>query len=246
MEEIKATRSYADILDELSGDVVFDMDEVLVDIFPTVFMHFQRSIEKYEPYLAKDNVFDIDTINRRKDHDLRVHLMKGEYHSLPDDQRRLIVDRIRAKKVDRDYWKSDMYTHLHPTALGRAVMEGRFLSGPRVRSVTILTFTSSEVLNEHKKRFVEKYLNHHKIKLVPVMFSTRSKRSTKSDKLKKLKLNWDVLVDDMEYNIRDFAESFADIRGKRLISPDFGYNHPSEDLLKLIAEKGATYERYIP
>jgi hypothetical protein len=238
--------NYADMLDTLSGDVVFDMDEVLVDIFPTVFMHFQTRLDSYAPYLVKDNVFDFDTINRRKDHDLRVHLMKGEYYNLPKDQRRLVVDKIRAKKVDMEYWKSDMYANLHPTGLGKAVMEGRFISGPRIRSVTILTFSSSEKLNEHKMRFVEKYLNHPKIKLVPVMFGTRGKRSTKSDKLKNLGLNWDVLVDDMEYNIRDFAESFEDIRGKRLISPDFGYNQPSEELLRLIAEKGATYERYIP
>jgi hypothetical protein len=246
MEEIRARKNYADILDELSGDVVFDMDEVLVDIFPTVFMHFQKNIEKYEPYLVRDGVFDIDTINRRRDHDIRVHLMKGEYHSLPRDQRRLVVEKLRAKKVDREYWKSDMYANLSPTGLGRAVMDGRFISGPRIRSVTILTFSSSEALNEHKRRFVEKYFNHPKIKLVPVMFGTKAKRSTKSDKLKRLKLNWDVFVDDMEYNIRDFAEGFEDIRGKRLISPDFGYNHPSEELLRLIAEKGATYERYIP
>ena len=247
MEEIiRPTKNYADVLDELSGDVVFDMDEVLVDIFPTVFMHLQRNIERYEPYLTKDNVFDVETINRRKDHDLRVHLMKGEYHGLPHDQRSEIVDAIRAKKVDRDYWKSDMYANLSPTGLGRGVMERRFIGREDVRSVTILTFTSSEKLNEHKTKFVEKYFNHPKIRLVPVMFSTRSKRSTKSGRMKKLKLNWDCFVDDMEYNIRDFAESFPDLNGKRLYSPDMGYNQPSEELIKLIESKGGKYERYVP
>jgi hypothetical protein len=245
MEEIRPTKNYADVLDEMSGDVVFDMDEVLVDIFPTVFMHFQRNIDKYEPYLLKDGVFDVDTINRRRENDLRVHLMKGEYLNLPSEQRREIVERIRAKKVDRDYWRSDMYTNLSPTGMGRGIMESRFISGPRIRSVTILTFSSSEKLNEHKRRFVEKYFKHPKIKLVPVNGFGKN-RISKSDKMKKLKLGWDSFVDDMEYNIRDFAESFPDLTGKRLYSPDMGYNQPSEELIKLIESKGGKYERFIP
>lgn len=245
MGDMIPTKNYADVLDEMSGDVVFDMDEVLVDIFPTVFMHFQRNIEKYEPYLTRDNVFDIDTINRRKDHDLRVHLMKGDYHRLPHDQRRDIVERIRAKKIDRDYWKSDMYANLSPTGMGRAIMEPKFISGTRIRSVTILTFSSSEKLNEHKRRFVEKHFNHPKIKLVPVNGFGKN-RIRKSDKMKKLKLNWDHFVDDMEYNIRDFAENFPDLTGKVLYSPDMGYNQPSEELIKLIESKGGRYERFVP
>jgi len=238
--------NYADVLDQLSGDVVFDMDEVLVDIFPKVFMHFQRNIEKYEPYLTKDNVFDVDTINRRKEHDLRVHLMKGEYYNLPREKRDEVVQTIRAKKVDRDYWKSDMYVNLSPTGLGRGVMDHRFIGREDVRSVTILTFSSSEKLNEHKRAFLAKYFNHRKIKMVPVMLATPKRKSTKSGMMKKLKLNWDCFVDDMEYNIRDFAESFPDLTGKRLFSPNMGYNEPSEELLKTMESKGGRYHRYEP
>jgi hypothetical protein len=237
---------HMDVLEMLTGDVVFDMDEVLVDIFPTVFMHFQRNIEKYEPYLTRDNVFDVDSINRRKDHDIRVHFMRGEYYNLPKEERKLIVEKIRAKKVDRDYWKSDMYTFLQPTALGKGVMDHRFIGRQDIKSVTILTFSSSDKLNEYKAKFIEKFLNHRKIKMVPVMFGTVKQRSKKSDKLKKLKLNWDVLVDDMEYNIRDFAENFPDLKGKKLISPNMGYNEPSQELLDLIASKGGEYLRYMP
>jgi len=39
-----------EMLKLMSGNIVFDMDEVLVDIFPTVFEYMQKNVDDYFPY----------------------------------------------------------------------------------------------------------------------------------------------------------------------------------------------------
>jgi len=231
-------------LDNISGHIVFDMDEILVNIFPTVFMYYKINVDKFKPYLKADSIYDMDTINQRKEHDIRHHLLKGEYANLPEDQIKAILEKMRSFKADRDLWKSNMYRYIEPSQLGKAIMEHRFIHRPDILSITILTFSSSEKLNEHKQAYVEKYFNNHKIKLVPVN-GFGKKKIKKSDKLKQLKLPWDVFVDDMPYNIEDFVENF-DITGKKLFSPKFGYNKFSDEFLNKIKEKGGTFEYYTP
>jgi hypothetical protein len=233
-----------DFLDNISGHIVFDMDEILVNIFPTVFMYYKKNADKFKPYLTDHSIYDMDTINQRKEHDIRHHLLKGEYYNLPEEEITNILEKLRGYKADRELWNSNMYRYIEPTDLGKAIMEHRFIRREDILSITILTFSSSEVLNENKRLYVEKYFNNPKIKLVPVNgFGKR--KIKKSDKLKALKLPWDVFVDDMPYNIKDFVENF-DITGKKLFSPKFGYNKFSEEFLNKIKEKGGTFEYYIP
>jgi uncharacterized protein YxeA len=232
-------------LNNIKGHIVFDMDEILVDIFPTVFEFYMNNTDRFQPYMRSDSPYTKETINQRADHDIRHLLLKDEYRSLSYDQIKEILAEMFNFDGDRDLWSLDMYQGLTPTRLGKAVMDPSFIDREDILSVTILTFSSSETLNDHKRRYKKLYFNHPKITLVPVNGFGRDKMK-KSDMVKKLGMEWDAFIDDMPYNIKDFVENFEDIRGKKLYSPLYGYNKLSDEFIKKIEEKGGTFEYYIP
>jgi hypothetical protein len=236
----------SDLLRSFKGNIVFDMDEVLVDIFPKIFIYIKMNINKYAPYLDDKGLqfTDSDSINKiRLESDIREFLMKDEYKNLPQEEKKEIVKKMRALKVDKDIWTGNLYHRLSPNKMGRAMIDPSFIDRDDILSVTILTFSSSKKLNENKAHFVKTHFNHPKIRMVPVNgFGSRKVR--KSDQFKKLKIGWDVFVDDMPYNIEDFADNFKDISGKRLVSPKFSYNEIQKELIDRIHSKGATFEYY--
>jgi hypothetical protein len=237
-----------DFLYDLSGNLVFDMDEVLVNIFPTVYAYYLNHIESFKEFLEPKKLteMDMDIINQRKDHELRITLLKSQYSELPIEKKMEIVKKIRSTKADREFWKSNIYRNLSPSDLGKQLMYESIINNPKILSVTILTFSSSDELNAHKKAFVDKYFNHPKIKLVPVNGYGKTKGTKKSDVMKKLKINWNVFVDDMVYNIMDFAENFEDIKDKLFFMPKFGYNHLTPEQIKYITDKGGVVSYYAP
>jgi len=171
-------------------------------------------------------------------------MLRPEYASSSQAQKRKIVEDMRSRRKDLEFWENDFYAGLQPTKFGRGVMSPEFIDRDDVKSVTILTFSSSDKLNENKAKFIAKFFNHPKIKMVPVNGFGRNSRVKKSDVMKEIGGNWDVFVDDMLYNIRDFAENFKDIKGKKFFSPDLGYNHMPQELLDIIESKGASYFRF--
>lgn len=239
-----------EMLDSLRGDVVFDMDEVLVDIFPRVFEHIHDNRDRYMPYIDPDlrglTRSDARSINKiREHHDLRVFLMADQFRSMPAESIHDIVEDMRMMPADREMWEGNIYAGLTPTSLGRMAMEDSFIDRDDIASVTILTFSSGEKLNEAKARFVRMYFDHPKIRLIPVMgFGAR--RVRKSDAAKDMGIHWDAFVDDMVYNIEDFAENFGNIYGRRFFMPDFSYNSVPEELLRKIESRGASLARYVP
>jgi hypothetical protein len=237
-----------DFLYDLRGNLVFDMDEVLVNIFPVVYAYYVNNSSKFKDFIEpkKLTAEDMDLINTRKHHDLRATLLKPEFATLPEDKLDEVLRRMRSTNADRELWKTDIYRNLSPSNLGKALMYSSVINKPEIESVTILTFSSGEILNRHKQSFVDRYFSHPKIKMVPVNGFGKNKKIKKSDALKKLGIKWDVFVDDMVYNIMDFAENFESIKDKLLFMPKFGYNQLTDEQLKFISDKGGILNYYNP
>jgi hypothetical protein len=234
---------------DLRGNLVFDMDEVLVNIFPIVYAYYVTNASKFKEFISPKKLTeeDMDLINRRQHQDLRMNLLKPEFQSLGESRQLEILRKMRNTKADREFWKSNFYKNLSPTELGRTLMYSSIIDRKEVTSVTILTFSSSEQLNINKQAFVDKYFNHPKIKMVPVNgFGKSGSKIKKSDVMKKLGIDWNVFVDDMPYNIMDFAENFESIKDKLFFMPKFGYNQLSEEQIKYITDKGGIIQYYVP
>jgi hypothetical protein len=235
-----------DFLNKISGTIVFDMDEVLVDIMPKFFDYVLSSINDYAPFLDSrelqfSNSKDINFI--REESDIREFLFKKEYRDLSFDEKRKIIKSIRNLEVDKKFWKSNFYFGLHTTDLGNKIMESSFIEREDIKQIVILTFSTGKELTLNKKKYVDKHLNHKKIKLIPVS-GFGNEKAKKSDFLKKNKISWDVFVDDMIFNIKDFVENFSDINGKKFFMPEFSYNKIDEKLMEEIKLKGASLEYY--
>ncbi len=239
-----------DFLYDLRGNIIFDMDEILVNIFPTVYAYYVNNTQtKFKEFLQprKLTEFDMDIINQRRHHDVRIELLRPEFSSLPENKQMEVLKRMRTTKADRDYWKTDIYRNLEPTQLGKMLMYSSVIDRPEIKTVTILTFSSSNELNQNKQAFVNKYFNHSKIKLVPVNgFGKNGSRIKKSDVMKKTGIDWDVFFDDMKYNIMDFAENYQSIKDKIFFMPKFGYNKLSEEEIKYITDRGGVIQYYVP
>jgi hypothetical protein len=237
-----------DFLYDLKGNLVFDMDEVLVNIFPTVYAYYITNQKKFEEYISPRRLTedDMDGINNRKNSDLRFELLKPEILSLPEQKLKEVLKKIKNSKEDKLYWKSDIYKHLSPTDLGRTLMYTSVIDKDDIKSVTILTYSSSDELNRHKQNFVDRYFKHPKIKMVPVNGFGRDSKIKKSDVMKKTGIDWDVFVDDMPYNIMDFAENYDNIKDKMFLMPKFGYNKLTQEQLDYISNKGAILQYYVP
>jgi hypothetical protein len=237
-----------DFLYDLRGNLVFDMDEVLVNIFPIVYAYYIKNADKFKDFFEPKKLTEegMDMINTRSHHDVRVSLLKPEYSSLSDDKIDEVIKRIRATKADKELWSTDIYRNLSTTELGKTLMYNSVIDNPKVESVTILTFSSSDVLNKHKQQFVDRFLKHPKIKMVPVNGFGKNGKVKKSDVMKKLGIDWSVFVDDMPYNIMDFARNFENIKDKMFFMPKFGYNRLTEEQVKFITDRGAVFNYYVP
>jgi hypothetical protein len=235
-----------DFVYDLKGNIVFDMDEVLVNIFPVVYAYYVTNAHKFKDFIEPRKLTgeDMDGINNRRHNDIRVTLLKPDYNSLSEDKISQVIKRMRNTKADKELWKTDIYKNLSPTDLGRTLMYETVINDPKIESVTILTFSSNEILNKHKQQFVDRFFKHHKIKMVPVNGFGSGSKVKKSDVMKKLGIKWDVFVDDMPYNIMDFAENFEDIKDRMFFMPKFGYNKLTEEQIKYIADKGAIFNYY--
>ncbi len=225
-------------INNITGNFIFDMDEVLVDISPEQYLSIRVNWRKYHRWFKDLGPLSEKQVLQRPLFKINEWLLKDEYNNLPEKEKEKVIDMIH-KELTRDFFSTDLYDNLVPTALARkSLMNKMFIDSNRVGKVYILTRYIDENMLNSKKKFVKRYFNHPKIEMVPVKMT-----ETKSEVVKRNNIQWSILIDDEIKNIRDFAENL-DISGKEFLLPALGYNQMPLVLDILIKEKGSVYNYY--
>jgi len=221
-----------DNINNISGNFVFDMDEVLVDLSPPQYSFIRMNWVFFSRYFK-----DLGPLTRKKVLDRPLFfmddwLMKDEY----SDEKYQDIQKLVKDFIIERYFSSDLYAVLKPTNFAqKTIMNPSFIEHKRVNKVYILTKTINEKMTESKKKFIKKWFNHPKVELVIVQLNEK-----KSDIMKKNNITWNVFVDDDLPNIIDFVQNY-DITGKEFMIPKTGYNKMPLALDLLIKEKGGSY-----
>lgn len=223
-------------LDNIKGNFLFDMDEVLVDISPMMYSTIRMHWRKYSKWFRDLGPLTKEEIHARDMFYVDDWLMKDEIKNLPEAEYKKIKQHVFRELVN-DFFNFDIYGALEPTAFARGtIMNPAFMDSDRVNKVFVLTryITLAKNMPESKRKFVKEWFNHPKVQLVLVPSAKK-----KSKAIKELGVEWNILVDDELKNIRDFIENM-DIEGKEFLVPSLGYNQldPLTDIV--IKEKGAS------
>lgn len=222
-------------IDNISGNFVFDMDEVLVELSPLQYTFIRNNWTFLSQYFRDLGPLTYEQVMERPLFYMDKWLMKDEYNG---DQHSKVRNMIRSYII-KNFFNTDFYSLLNPTKFAqRTLMNKTFIEHSRVKKVYILTKTLSETMNKNKEKFIKKWFNHPKIELVIV-----NPREKKSEVMKRLGVSWSIFVDDDLRNILDFTENM-DISGKEFLIPKTGYNKMPLALDLLIKEKGGSYSYY--
>jgi hypothetical protein len=223
-------------ISNVSGNFVFDMDEVLVDISPSNYNHIRMNWRKYNLWFKDLGPLTAEQVLARPEFYTDLWLLKDSINESPD--RDATISLIR-KNLLKDFFSADIYAKLEPTEFAKkTIMNKSFIEHNRVSKVYILTRVVGKEMIEFKKKFVRKWFNHPKVELLIVGLDEK-----KSDVLKRNNVTWNIFVDDELKNIIDFVEAF-DIKGKEFLIPKTGYNKIPLVLDLIIKEKGGVYNYF--
>jgi hypothetical protein len=220
-------------ISNISGNFVFDMDEVLVDISALQYSFIRNNWSFFSQYFKDLGPLTRENILARPEFYLDEWLIKDEYKN--DKPTRKIVKDF----IIRNFFNTNFYKLLKPTKFAvKTVMNRAFMEHVRVKKVYILTRTLSDEMSNNKKEFIDKYFNHPKVETVFVKSNEK-----KSDVLKSKNVSWNLFADDEVRNIVDFVSNF-DIKGKEFLIPKTGYNKIPLALDLVIKEKGGVYSYF--
>jgi len=224
-------------IEQISGNFVFDMDEVLVDISPMQYQHIRNNWVRYSPWLKNLGPMTPQQVINRPIFFINEWMMRDEFKS-PEEKKKA-MDAVKGMLFN-SFFNQDIYALLRPTKFAQGtIMNKSFIDHKRVNKIYILTRCTGPEMEVYKKKFLDKYFSHPKVEMLCVKMDER-----KSDVLKKNGINWNIFVDDEIHNIIDFAENF-DLQGKEFLIPKTGYNSMPLILDILIKEKGGVYN-YFP
>jgi hypothetical protein len=225
-------------IDNISGNFVFDMDEVLVDISPTQYNDIRMNWIRFSPWFKDLGSKTPKEVMGRPVFYMDEWLMKDEINSSPSEKKKATA--VVREMFFRAFFSKDIYSRLKPTKFAeKTIMNKTFMEHKRVNRVYILTRCTGPEMVEYKNKFVKKWFNHPKVEMITVKLDEK-----KSEVLKRHGVNWNLFVDDEIKNIIDFSENF-DLKGKEFLIPKTGYNSMPLILDILIKEKGGVYN-YFP
>jgi len=217
-------------ISKVSGNFVFDMDEVLVDISPMNYNYIRMNWRKYSLWFKDLGPMTAEQVLSRPEFYVDLWLLKDSINESPE--RDSTISFIK-KNIFKDFFSQDIYSKLEPTEFARkTIMNKSFIEHNRVNKVYILTRVVNDEMIAFKKKFVKKWFDHPKVELIIVNLNEK-----KSDVLKRNNVNWNIFVDDELKNIIDFVEAY-DIKGKEFLIPKTGYNKMPLALDLIIKEKG--------
>jgi hypothetical protein len=224
-------------INNITGNFIFDMDEVLVDISPEQYLAIRMNWVKYHRWFKDLGPLTEKQVLERPLFKINEWLLKDEYKKNPKDMEKTLE--LTHREITKDFFSTDLYSNLVPTPMARKTLMNRmFIDSNRVGKVYILTRYVDEKMLKSKKKFIKRYFNHPKVEMLAVRMDEK-----KTDIIKKNNIQWNILIDDEIKNIRDFAENL-DISGKEFLIPALGYNEMPLVLDILIKEKGAVYNYY--
>lgn len=223
---------------QLSGNFIFDMDEVLVDISPEMYRLIRMHWYKYNRWFKDLGPLTDDQVESRKEFKLTNWLLKDDIKNW-SKKRLKHAKNLLWKYMEQDVFSVNFYDYLEPTEFAkRTLMNKSFMDHVRVNKVYILSGCVNEEMVENKRKFIRKWFPHSKIEFLPVLYGQK-----KSDVVKEKNISWNIFIDDEIKNIRDFIENL-NIEGKEFLIPYFGYNDMPPILDLLIREKGAVFNYY--
>jgi len=227
-----------DMMNNILGNFIFDMDEVLVNIGSELYKRIRLNWRKYRKWFRDLGSLTEKQILNRPHFHLIEWLLKDSIKGLPEKERSNIEMKIY-ESLKTDCFGDDLYGMLNPTEFARKTLMNKvFIEHIRVNKVYILTRCLTAEMIESKKKFVKRFFSHPKIELIIV-----GEKDKKSDIIKNQGIMWNILIDDELRNIQDFSENL-DIKNKEFLLPAFGYNRIPVVLDILIKEKGGTYNYY--
>lgn len=219
--------------------IIMDMDEVLVNIAYKMLFKMKCNWRRYNRWLRyPDEIKTEKELYERDEFFLNKWLLKDEFKNLEKDVKEALLKRIN-EEMKKDCFPLNFYDDLKPTAFAKkTLLNPLYIDSNEIKKVYILSRYISEDQLEGKKDFIKKYFCHPKIEFISV-----SSEEKKSDSLKNLGIEWDLIIDDEIRNIKDFATEF-DITKKEFLIPRFGYNKMTPELSLLIHAKGGVFNYY--
>jgi hypothetical protein len=220
-------------INKISGNFVFDMDEVLVDISALQYSFIRNNWSFFSQYLKDLGPLTKENILARPDFYIDNWLIKDEFK-----EDKAVREKVKNFLI-KEFFNTNFYKMLRPTNFAaKTIMNKPFIEHTRVKKVYILTRTLSDEMSRNKDEFVKRYFNHPKVEMILVKSSEK-----KSDVLKRHNISWNLFVDDEIKNIIDFVSNL-DIKGKEFLIPKTGYNKIPLALDIVIKEKGGMYSYF--
>ena len=217
-----------------------DMDDVLVDISPSLYSTIRKKWLKYNKWFADlGPLTDIEVYSRPFFY-VNEWLIKSVAKGLPPAAYTDLQIAIN-KELVKDFFSVDFYKTLSPTTLAKRTLMNKFyIDSPEVTKVYIITKYVDDAMIQYKKNFIEKYFKSNKIEVLLV-----PKGESKADLIKEKGIEWNLLIDDELSNIKDFSEKF-NLTDKEFLLPRYGYNKMPAYLSILIKGKGGAFTYYDP
>jgi len=228
----------------LNGVYVFDFDDVLVDLSRLMYSNIRENWRVYKKYFWNPGELTTEQIHDREFFFMNEWLIQKKFIELTSEEYAALSIKIRSLFTSTMFNQPDIYGNSVPMEFAKKTLQNPlFLDSPNVSQVVILTRNVSDAQAESKERFIKKYFNHPKIKIITVR-----RGESKGQALLENNINFNVFVDDELPNIREVAELFRDnLNEKEFIIPKYGYNKNfPKELRFLIEENGGRITYFDP
>lgn len=220
---------------------MFDLDDVLVDFSEIMYQHIRLNWREYSRYFYDPGDLTLKKLMDRPVYNLNEWLIKKDYVEYTSEQYSALQLKIFSKFIKK-FFSTDMYKTANPTEFARkTIMNPIYVESSTVDKIYILSRNITDTQDESKKKFVEKFFSHPKVQYISVRASEK-----KGETLKRLGIDFDLLVDDEIPNIRNIAEVFPRLDKKEFLIPEYGYNKMPAELQLLIESKGGIITYYNP
>lgn len=217
------------------GILIFDMDDVLVPLAPTVYRTIQENFIEFMPYLKDLGMLTDAEIYARNKFQITEWLKEEELEDKPEIKQHLF------ELVDYYCFSENCYDNVKPTKIAdRTLRNSFFMSNNIISKCYIVSRSATKKMTIAKMNWLKKYFAHPKLDIVILEGCHKSK----FDAINELNIDWCLMIDDELKNIIDVAEKSKDLNGREFLLPKFGYNQCSPEHKFLIEQKGGTISYY--
>lgn len=217
------------------GILIFDMDDVLVPLAPTVYRAIQENFIEFMPYLKDLGMLTDAEIYARDKFSITEWLKDENLDKLPAIKQQLV-------ELTNHYCFSETcYDLVEPTKIANMTLRNTFfMDNSIISKCYILSRSANKQMTIAKMKWLKKYFSHPKLDVIII----DSHEKSKFDVIEELNIDWCLMIDDEMRNIIEVAERSKDLNGREFLLPKFGYNQCSPEHRFLIEQKGGTISYY--